>query len=142
MTITLSQHNYWELFQETEEQNTSAVDEFDITWKYPQQLGQGYWREIQLRDGLELAIAHYQLHDAVTIHLPEREHPLEYNFHLAGSYKNQQSSGCTGEYSLYGSGLAPVEKCDWSDTEQINVNVHIDPALFTTWLNQSSDSIP
>lgn len=140
MTITLSQHDYWELFENVEETNTSA-DEFSITWKYPEQLGRGYWREIRLRDGLELAIAHYQLHDTVTIHLPERSHPLEYNFHLAGSY-NRRNSALAGQYSLCGSGLAPVEIYELSATEQIDVNVHIEPELFTSWLNQTPDSIP
>lgn len=140
MTITLSQHDYWELFQDVEEQNASPAND-DRTWKYPQQLGQGYWREIRLRDGLELAIAHYQLHDSIKLKLPEREHPLEYNFYLPGEYKNQRNSAQPGQYSLYGSGLAPVEQSEWSDIEQININVHIDPTLFITWLNHS-DSIP
>jgi AraC-like DNA-binding protein len=145
MTITLSQYDYWALFQDIESQtasnNASSADEFDIAWKYPEQLGQGYWREIRLRDGLELAIAHYQLHDSVVMQLPEREHPLEYSFHLSGGYKNQQNTR-TGQYSLYGSGLAPTELTEWVSLEQIDVNVHIDPELFTTWLNQTSDSIP
>jgi AraC-like DNA-binding protein len=141
MTITLAQHNYWELFQDIEEQNTSGADEFDITWKYPEQLGQGYWREIRLRQGVELAIAHYRPHDSITLQLPERPHPIEYSFHLSGGYKNQRNSVCTGQYSLYGSGLAPVEATEWSDVEQVEVNVHIDPNLFTTWLNHSN-SIP
>ncbi len=51
MTITLSQHNDWKLFQETEEQAISSADEFDITWKYPEQLDRGYSREIRLRKG-------------------------------------------------------------------------------------------
>lgn len=40
------------------------------------------------------------------------------------------------------SGLAPVEIYELSATEQVNVNVHIEPELFTTWLNQTPDSIP
>jgi AraC-like DNA-binding protein len=139
--ITLSQHNYWELFQEIEEQNISSADEFDTTWTYPQQLGQGYWREIQLRDGVDLAIAHYWLHDRITIQLPEREHPLEYSFHLLGGYKNQQSCTRAGQYSLFGSGLAPVETCNWLNTEQMEVNVHIDPELFMAGLNQTSELV-
>lgn len=142
MTITLSQHNYWELFQEAEEQTDSSVDEFDITWKYPEQLGQGYWREIRLRNGVELAITHYQLHKPVTLQLPERDHPLEYSFHLAGKHHHQQRSNRAGKYSLFGSGLAPVETCKWVDIEQIEVNVHIKPEQFATWLNQTTDSIP
>ena len=144
MAIALSQSDYWDLFDSTElsEQNSPPSDHFDVTRKYPKQLGRGYWREIRLRDGLDLAIAHYQLHDAVTMQLPEREHPLEYSFHLSGGLKNQQSSVRAGQYSLCGSGMAPIEISEWSDTEQIDVNVHIDPELFTNWLNQTSDSIP
>ncbi|MBW4514837.1 MAG: AraC family transcriptional regulator [Timaviella obliquedivisa GSE-PSE-MK23-08B] len=142
MAIALSQSDYWALFQDVEEQNAFSDDKFDITWKYPEQLGQGYWREIRLRDGVELAIAHYQLHDTVTMQLPEREHPLEYSFHLAGGYKNQQSSARTGQYSLCGSGLAPVETSEWVNTEQIDVNVHIEQEIFTTWLNQTAESVP
>lgn len=142
MMITLSQHNYWELFQDIEESTASSADTFDITWKYPEQLGQGYWREIQLREGLELAIAHYQLHDAVTVQLPEREHPIEYSFHLIGGYKNQHNVDHTGHYSLFSSGLAPAETCEWSDIEHLEISVHIDPELFTTWLNPASKSIP
>jgi AraC-like DNA-binding protein len=142
MTIALSQADYWELFQDVEEQNTSSDNNFDITWKYPAQLGQGYWREISLRDGVELAIAHYKLHDAITMQLPEREHPLECSFYLVGGYKNQQGSAHAGQYSLFGSGLAPVEMSEWGNTEQLDINIHIDPATFTTWLNQTSESVP
>lgn len=142
MPITLSQYDYWALFQDIESQTASNADEFDIAWKYPEQLGQGCRREIRLRDGLELAIARYQLHDSIVMQLPEREHPLEYSFHLSGGYKNQQSSTRTGQYSLCGSGLAPSELTEWADLEQVDVNVHIDPELFITWLNQTSDSIP
>lgn len=96
MTIILSQCdysqcNYWALFQDIESQtaphNASNGDKFDSVWKYPEQLGQEYWREIHLRDRLELAIARYQLHDSVVMQLPEREHPLKYSFHLSGGDK-------------------------------------------------------
>jgi AraC-like DNA-binding protein len=144
MAIAISQSDYWGLFDRVElvKQNSQSSDEFDITWKYPEQLGQGYWREIQLRDGLELAIAHYRLHDTVIMQLPEREHPLEYSFRLSSGYKTQHRSTRGGQYYLYGSGLAPAEISESSDTEQVDVNVHIDPSLFTTLLYQTSDSIP
>lgn len=140
MTITLSQHDYWELCQNVEEQSAST-EKFETTWKYPEQLGQGYRREIELRDGLELMITNCQLHDAITLQLPEREHPLEYSFHLAGGFTNQRSAVRTGHYLLCGSGLAPVETSIWADVEQFDVTVHIDPTLFTTWL-APSDPIP
>jgi AraC-like DNA-binding protein len=143
MTIAISQYDYWKLFQDIEEDTASSGDEFSITWKYPEQLGRGYWREIPLRDGLELVIAHYQVHETVIIQLPERSHPLEYSFHLSSSYRDRRcNSALAGQYSLWGSGLAPVETCELSATEQVSLNVHIEPELFTTWLNQTPDSIP
>ncbi len=142
MAITISHHDYWELFEETLANDTAPIDSFDMTWKYPEQLGHGYWRDIYLREGLELAIAHYQLRDAVVMQLPEREHPLEYSFHLSGGYKNQQNASRSGQYSLCGSGLAPVETSEWQATEQVEINVHIAPDLFTAWLDQTVGSVP
>jgi AraC-like DNA-binding protein len=140
MTITLSQHDYWKLCQEVERQSASNAED-ETTWKYPEQLGQGYRREIELRDGLDLMITNCQLHEPIALQLPEREHPLEYSFHLAGGFKNQRNLVRAGQYSLYGSGLAPVETTELLELNHVDVNVHIDPALFTTWLAPSG-SIP
>lgn len=51
MTITFSQQAYDDLFQETVErsQHPDPDDPLDVVYKYPRQLAQGYWREIQLR---------------------------------------------------------------------------------------------
>lgn len=143
MAIVLSQSDYWELFNESEPiEPTSYLDPFEISLSYPKLLGQGYRREVELRDGLELAIAHYQLHDAVIMRLPEREHPLEYSFHLAGGFSSSEDTTRAEQYCLCGSGLAPAEITEWHPTEHLEVNVHLDPSLFTSWLNQSPDSLP
>ncbi|MEB3336211.1 MAG: AraC family transcriptional regulator [Leptolyngbyaceae bacterium] len=143
MAITFSQQDYWALFQEYSENPTSGSDDFDTTWNYPPQLGQGYWREIQLREGLHLAIARHQLHTPVILHLPEREHPLEYSFYLSGQFKHQSHPVGAGQYSLCGSGTAPVEWNEGLATEQVlEVNVHIHPDLFTAYWNPDSEAIP
>ena len=56
----------------------SSIDSKDIICQYPQELGKGYYREIQLREGLDLAIENHQLHDDLIIECPERQHPLEF----------------------------------------------------------------
>lgn len=142
MTITLSQHDYWSLFQKAEEQTVSGGDQFDVVFKYPEQLGRGYRRDIQLRDGLDLAIAHCQLHNPVTIQSPEREHPLEYSFYLSGGYRSPQHSVSAEHYLLCGSGTAPKETIEWMKAEQVEVNVHLDPVLVKTWMNQTPDGVP
>lgn len=130
MTITLSQMSYWELFQETVEQETSSSNSLDVTWRYPAELGEGTWREISLRNGLELAIAQYQLHQPISLKLPERQHPLEYSFCLSGKTGSSSPLGA-GQYCLYGSGVAPAEEVTFTAVDPIiEINVHIDPDLF------------
>jgi AraC-like DNA-binding protein len=151
MAIAISQSDYWELLEGVEptvkptveptEATVQTDHRFETIWTYPKRLGQGYRHEIQLREGLELAIVHYQLHDAMAMQLPEREHPLEYDFYLAGGFTSPSGCTSTGQYSLCGSGLAPVEIAEWSAHEQMGINVHIEPELFVAWLNQSVDTL-
>ncbi len=73
MTITISDQAFLELLQETFESSQHPnTDSFDVIWKYPQPLGQGYIRQLQLREGLTLEIIDYRLHDRLLIEL----HPL------------------------------------------------------------------
>ncbi|MCU0569992.1 MAG: AraC family transcriptional regulator [Oculatellaceae cyanobacterium Prado106] len=142
MAIAISQADYCELFDTVSPQLSMPVEPFETTWAYPQWLGQGYWREIRLRQGLELAIAHYRLTEAVTLHLPEREHIVEYCFHLTGGYSDPSALAHLGNYALCGSGLAPVETTEWPAVEQFEVNVHIAPEVFTAWVRQAADDWP
>ena len=75
MTITITRQAYFELFQETVEcsQHPDPNDAMDVIYKYPQPLGQGYWREIALRQGLVLRILNLQLSDRLIIQAPERD---------------------------------------------------------------------
>ena len=133
MPITISQQDYWDLVRETQrQQNSNHNDKFDITWQYPEQLGKGTYREIQLRQGVELSIDDYRLHDDVIMKSPERSHLLEYEFAMGKSTTTPIPSG---QYSLYGSGIAPIEKWEQSAAEPIvGINVHIEPEVFQTFL--------
>ncbi|PIG94608.1 AraC family transcriptional regulator [Gloeocapsopsis sp. IPPAS B-1203] len=142
MAIILSQSSYWELFEDTVEVETNvhAVDEFDTIWKYPQQLGQGYWRDIVLGEGLSLTIADYQPHDDIISAAPERQHPLEYTFYLAGGEGCNDCFVRAGQYTLCGSGVAPKEDCYSSAQNRcFIVNAHIAPALFQSFLEPTKE---
>ena len=80
MTITFSQRDYWDLFKASQpSENTSSQNTFETVIPFPEQLGQGSYRFIQLREGVGLRISHFQLHtEDVEIVSPERSHPLEY----------------------------------------------------------------
>ena len=133
MPITISQQDHWDLVCEAQcKEHLNHNDSFDLTWQYPKELGQGSYREIQLRQGIELAIDRYHLHDDVIMQFPERSHPLEYVFGIAG--KSTSTSIPSGEYSLCGSGVAPIEKWEQSAAEPImQVSVHIEPEVFQTF---------
>ena len=133
MPITISQKDYWDLVSEAQcKKSLNHNDKFDVTWQYPEQLGQGIYREIQIRQGIELSIDRYHLHDDVIMQSLERSHPLEYVFGIAG--KSTSTSIPSGEYSLCGSGIAPKENWEQSATEPIvQINVHIEPEVFQTF---------
>lgn len=134
MPITISKQDYWDLIYETRsQQNLNRNDEYDLTYQYPEQLGTGTYREIQLRQGIELGIDRYQLHDDVIVKSPERSHVIEYNFAISG--KSTPTSIPSGHYELYGSGIAPIERWERSAAESIiGISVHIEPEVFQTFL--------
>jgi AraC-like DNA-binding protein len=141
MTTTLSKEAYWELFEETV---TKQAHINDITYKFPTQLGKGYCRDIDLREGLELTIAKYQLHDDIIIEMPERSHPIEYIFLLSGTEQYDDQFMNAGHYCLYSSGIAPRENSKYCATQPIfAINVHIEPELFTEfWHSESESTLP
>lgn len=144
MPITLSHRAYWDLFEDNDPvERSTDLDSFDITWQYPPQLGHGSVRQITLREGVDLMISQYRLHDTVTVQLPERVHPIEYNFVLSGRFNNNASCLIqTGQYLLCGSGMAPVESTQSSATEQVlKVNVHIEPEQFLAHWQHSLENI-
>ena len=139
MPITISQQDYCNLVREARsQQNSNHNDKFNVTHQYPEQLGKGTYRNIQLRQGVELAINNYRLHDDVIVQQSERSHPLEYVFVVTGKEitgKSMPSSVAGGQYKLFGSGMAPTVKFETSAAEPImRVNVHIKPEVFQTFL--------
>ena len=140
MTITLTQKDYWDLVDASKYNGTSHLKEsFDTVVPYPEQLGEGYSRFIDLREGIELLIERYRLHDDVVVISPERPHVLEYGFYLAGkSYS--PSLMAAGSYCLYGSGTAPKETWgDLADEPIWGVTVHLDPSVLQAFLGESFD---
>jgi AraC-like DNA-binding protein len=141
MAIALAQDDYWSIVCESESEAAAPpLDSFDIIWRYPAALGQGYYRDIQLRDGLELAIADYQSHDDIIIESYDREHPLEYTFDLSPRNRNSFEAP---SYALYGSGMAPSDRGQQIAHQPIQwVSVHIDPIVFESYAGTPNNPIP
>ncbi|MEA5565544.1 AraC family transcriptional regulator [Anabaena sp. UHCC 0399] len=134
MTLTLSQSAYHELIYESEQiqPTPDTSDGFDVTYQYPVKLGNGYIRCIDLRKGLNLDIANYQLHDEVMTKSSDREHPIEYTFELSGVE--------AGSYGFFGSGLALGGSLEHSPVQPIaSVSVHVEPELFCQWFGNMGE---
>jgi AraC-like DNA-binding protein len=146
MTITLSQQAYWDLFSDVEAMSETTSDAFDVTRKYPSRLGHGFWRDVDLREGLYLTIADYTLHEDVISEAPDREHPLEYVFYSCHSFINSSTNGDrvfrAGQYNFCGSGTAPKEiNHSFARTRYSSVSVHIEPELFSHFLGNSAEHL-
>ncbi len=141
MTITISQRDYWQLVCETQDNDSiHSVEPFETLWRYPERLGQGYIREIELRQGLELSISRYRLHDNLTIQCHERSHAIDYDFSLTGSRCDGSYSLANGEYVISGAGLKSVCQIEHLAAEpMLEVCVYFDPAVFQASLGESCD---
>ena len=127
MTITLSQADYQEMFETTE---TGAIPDAESVFDFPAWIGQGHYRSISPREGIDLNIEDYYLNEDVVVTHPERSHPLEYTFEQIGSAGKSYQ-----RYGLYGSGLAPAEQWYTPGSDRIiGINVHIEPAVFEQWI--------
>jgi AraC-like DNA-binding protein len=153
MTITISQQAFWDLFVEVPETENKCAgvsfavgdrwDIFDTICYFPKELGTGYQGEIELRDGLSLAISEHQLHEDLIITLPDRQHPLEYSFYIKGYHEDNHFSVSSGQNRLWGSGLAPEEKFKSFKSEKIiEVNVHMEPELFHLFIGREKKQLP
>jgi AraC-like DNA-binding protein len=138
MAITLSQEDYWEIMSRSREASETSVDNFDLTWAYPQVLGSGYHRLIRVRNGIILEIADYRLHDDLVIQTEDREHPLELGFVLVGSTESKLTRKRARQHSFFGSGMAPGEACKGeAHCRKFEVTIHVDPALLQLKIGNS-----
>lgn len=145
MALVLPQDDYWLLIQEdtVEEHIDSTANHLDITWNYPSQWGRGYVRDIYLREGLLITIADYCPHHDLILISSDREHPLELTYVLAGAEHSEQTSIQTGQYTFYGSGMAPGEvRKKRANQRQIEVSIHLDSTLLCQWINGTPDQLP
>jgi AraC-like DNA-binding protein len=109
MVHTISDQAYDALFEsvQTRSYYFEAEDPLDVIVPYPQELGSGQLRTIELRDGLALAIHCYQEFDDLAIYFNESSDCVRLGFHLSGFHRDELAEVGTGEYALSGQGIVP-----------------------------------
>ncbi|MEH2010378.1 helix-turn-helix transcriptional regulator [Nostoc sp.] len=141
MTLILSQADYLKLLDQADIIQNNILDSFDITRKY--QFGEGYWQQIQLRDGISLDISNYQQSKSLILKCHERKHPLEFRFLVLVESEFKDLEFKTGEYFLSGSGMA--SECDVFEAKSqriVEVAVHIHPNAFRYFTENTSGKLP
>jgi AraC-like DNA-binding protein len=148
MTITISQQTFDELWQQTRTNGTSRYpdpnDKFDVMYNVPQAWGRGYWREIQLREGLQLTIADYKVSDRLMIDFSDLDTTgIEYHFHLSGETQCRQTSLEAGKYGVYGKGLE-IESQGYVSTRQpfLEVIVEMSPETLHSLAGNPEGEMP
>jgi AraC-like DNA-binding protein len=122
MALTILSEDYDALFEAMWEQSycLDPEDEADVTIPYPQQLGTGQVRTIELREGLCLKIESYQQYGDVAVLFSEQPDWVRIGFHLSGFHRDKLAEVCPGEYALAGCGTVPKGVFDSLATEPVH----------------------
>lgn len=150
MAQSFAQPDYWAIVEESYYDSIAVANTVDDTsadeletWPFPTQLGTGYFRKIDIREGLVFDVADYRLHEDVTLVSDDREHPLELTFTLVGAETSNLSQVQAGQHCFCGSGLAPGavhEKL--AHQRKLEVSIHIDPSLLRHWVTDGTGPLP
>ncbi len=147
MTSQALQSDYSNQFPTVvENQINDGLNDFSETvLEYPQELGQGYIKDIRLNQGLSLAIKDFQNHPHHTISENDTvyEHPLQFYFRLKGdAHSNvEYASVKAGETALCSSGMAPKMLFSEPLLNQ-EIDIHVQPELFKTLFGMQNGAIP
>jgi AraC-like DNA-binding protein len=146
MTISISEPAFYELLYREivdSSQHPDPDDEMDVTYNFPKLMGEGYWREIQLRPGLELSIGNLRLCDRIIIESPETEHSLHYHFHFSGGHEDKYTSIGGGQYIFHGSGLSPKTAIQCDEKQPfLEIEFRVEPECLHSFVGDNKGHLP
>lgn len=144
--LTLSKSAYDDLWDEANStpQAIDPTDPLDMLLKVPAELGQGFQRETEWQEGLNLTIDDRQYDRNLSFDVEAHEHPIQMGFLLAGHYRSKGSEEVSpGMNWLCGSGLALGGLYEEAEHKRmVQVNIHIAPGIYESLLTDSTGEIP
>ncbi|MEH2070181.1 MAG: AraC family transcriptional regulator [Nostoc sp.] len=119
MTIKISPEAMNDLFNEVEAtRHPDPGDALDVITQSPPFFAQGYWRNIQLRDGLKLSLGNIRMCDRFQTNHPEaKAGGIEYHFHFSGQHQERYHNVGAGQYGISGSGLSLKNTVNFSECQ-------------------------
>ncbi len=139
MTITLTQSNFWELYEEIELDwiEIPSSNYWQGTYRQPELLGQGQLQVIGLSDQLELFINRWESRNTYVCPYFEREHEVEICLEVPTG-RPQDS-----RYTLFGSGIAPQSVEQVQTLERgISLSIGFQPDLLKTLYANPAGELP
>lgn len=137
MTQTFSQEDFVELSYSQPVQDNSFE-----TYKIPECLGEGYFQEIELFPGLDLAIYDNEYRNDLVVKSPVRDHPVQFCIFLSSVVHHEDFSSIGGKYGyLSGNGIAQAVTAKYQKSQrQVGISVHLEPEVLETFLAEPEQS--
>lgn len=143
MTTIISHQEFNEQVDLVKEYTDIESNYSEYLLQYPQQFGHGNILNIELRQGFNLTLEDYQVHQNITIDYPEMVHPLGFYFQISGGMNcRRYGLNYAGNSIISGSGFLPqLFHESLSNEPNKAVKVHIEPGIFKRFMG-FDDTIP
>ncbi|HEY9691160.1 MAG TPA: AraC family transcriptional regulator [Oculatellaceae cyanobacterium] len=147
MAIALSSTTWFDLWQKSRQQARPAdpEDKGDRIAICPPLFGQGYKRDISLRNGIDLTFHRYQFQDDIVFSeiRPEEAGCLEWVFNLSSTFRYSHDTYITnGQHYVAGlyspSGISE----ELAQDARVEVDIHLEPNQFRALISNHLDSLP
>ena len=154
MTIQLTLDQFHEQLIETDETELQwdTSDKQDVTYKFDTHISEGWWREIELREGLSLDIDRHQPVDRLIIEQADSEkRHIHFAFMLSGKVKEIQVSATTesealqiaGKHKISSSGILPMTTGSYLDTDPCAfLQLEVEPEVLRSFAASSEGELP
>lgn len=140
MTLTLKESDWNELHRQAPKPRclNLMLDEFEVLVGFPEQLGRGYVRSMELSSGVWLSLSDLELHDSWIIKVPAHEHPVQCLVLLSGLLQGEDVYPTFGGERSYfsGSGVSPSYAMQYERSRRlIAVNIELLPEVLEEFLS-------
>jgi AraC-like DNA-binding protein len=145
MSLDLTAQEVDEIWLEAEQHcpPVTSIDRLETIRAVPSQLGNGYYRDIELCPGLELSIFHETYPRGFTYRGVEHPHLVQFMVHLSGVVDSGDFLYQDAAHSyIGGSGIQRAVVNIHSDQPEIGVNVHVQPHLFRQFFATPTGELP
>ena len=128
-----------------------SKDGFELSWEWPEEIGNGFMSMIKLRPGLMLGIGDFLLIEDIAISYDQKYSPIALGFSVSGSmsYTVNSEEAQKGRWSYKPGHIVMGYLSEWQGivkppvkTQVCYVSIWIDPLLLNTFMEGQHNHIP